>query len=338
MKSVLIDSIQSRVQIKMAYPIHEKLVIAVASSALFDLSESDAVFREHGEEKYREYQRKNKSNVLNKSVAFPFVRRFLRLNLAYPEKLPVEVVLLSRNDPETGLRVLNSIKHYNLDITRAAFLSGKSPYPYIPAFNVSLFLSTNPEDVKKAIEAGYPAGTVMSTEIEDDENENELIVAFDFDGVIADDECQIVYESHDLTAFNAHEVSKVDVPHNPGPLSDLFRKLSFFQKLERKRELSDKEYKRILRTAIVTARSAPAHERVVTTLREWGISPDETFFLGGMEKHLILETLKPHIFFDDQPTHLKSPVGRIPMVHIPYGITNRPLVEKNKAKSLVTTN
>lgn len=311
----------------MAYPIHEKLVIAVASSALFDLSESDAVFKEHGEEKYREYQRNNKSSVLNKGVAFPFVRRFLKLNQAYPEKLPVEVVLLSKNDPETGLRVLNSIKHYNLDITRAAFLSGKSPYEYIPAFNVSLFLSANPKDVKKAIEAGYPAGTVVSNEVEDNEAEDELIVAFDFDGVIADDESQTVYESTDLTSFNTHEINKVDVPHNPGPLSDLFQKLSFFQKLERKRALTEKNYKPILRTAIVTARSAPAHERVVTTLREWGISPDETFFLGGMSKHLILEILKPHIFFDDQRSHLKSSAGRIPMVHIPYGIAN--LNDKN---------
>jgi len=152
----------------MAYPIHEKLVIAVASSALFDLNESDAVFREHGEERYREYQRKNKLNILQKGVAFPFVRRFLGLNQAYPDKKPVEVVLLSRNDPETGLRVFNSIQHYGLEISRAAFLSGKSPYEYIPAFNVALFLSANPRDVKKAIEAGYPAGTVMATNVDDD--------------------------------------------------------------------------------------------------------------------------------------------------------------------------
>lgn len=311
----------------MAYPIHEKLVIAVASSALFDLNESDAVFREHGEERYREYQRKNKLNILQKGVAFPFVRRFLGLNQAYPDKKPVEVVLLSRNDPETGLRVFNSIQHYGLEISRAAFLSGKSPYEYIPAFNVALFLSANPRDVKKAIEAGYPAGTVMATNVDDDEKDDQLIVAFDFDGVIADDESQAVYESRDLDAFNAHEISKANVPHNPGPLGGLFRKLSFFQKLERKRALNDKQYKQILRTAIVTARSAPAHERVVTTLREWGISPDETFFLGGMEKHLILETLKPHIFFDDQRSHLKSSAGRIPMVHIPYGIANQPKEE-----------
>lgn len=212
----------------MAYPIHEKLVIAVASSALFDLSDSDKVFREHGEEKYRDYQRENKLNFLDKGVAFPFVKRFLKLNKAYPDKQPVEVVLLSKNDPDTGLRVLNSIKNYDLDITRAAFLSGKSPYEYIPAFNVSLFLSANPRDVKRAIDAGFPAGTVVSTGIEDNEEDDQLIVAFDFDGVIADDESQAVYQTRDLNAFNAHEVNKAHIPHNPGPLSDLFRKLSFF--------------------------------------------------------------------------------------------------------------
>lgn len=307
----------------MAYPIHEKLVIAVASSALFDLSDSDKVFREHGEEKYRDYQRENKLNFLDKGVAFPFVKRFLKLNKAYPEQRPVEVVLLSRNDPDTGLRVLNSIKNYDLDITRAAFLSGKSPYEYIPAFNVSLFLSANPRDVKRAIDAGFPAGTVVSTGIEDNEDDDQLIVAFDFDGVIADDESQAIYQTNDLNAFNAHEVNKAHIPHNPGPLSDLFRKLSFFQKLERKRVLTEKNYTPVLRTAIVTARSAPSHERVITTLRDWGISPDETFFLGGMEKHRILETLRPHIFFDDQRSHLKSTAGRIPMVHIPYGVANK---------------
>lgn len=309
----------------MAYPIHKKLVIAVASSALFDLTESDKVFRENGEEKYREYQRKNKTNLLGKGIAFPFLKRFLKLNLAFPDQLPVEVVLLSKNDPETGLRVLHSIKEYQLDITRAAFLTGKSPYEYIPAFNVSLFLSANLDDVKKAIEAGYPAGMVMPGQVDDDDDDDDqLVVAFDFDGVIADDESQAIFQSLDLEAFNVHEITKVNIPHNPGPLGTLFKKLSFFQKLERAKVLDDKSYKPILRTAIVTARSAPAHERVVTTFREWGISPDETFFLGGMDKHLILQTLKPHMFFDDQLSHLTSAAGQIPMVHIPYGVANKP--------------
>ena len=309
----------------MAYPIHRKLVIAVASSALFDLSESHAVFVEKGEDEYRHYQRKNKNNVLEKGVAFPFIRRFLNINKSYPEKLPVEVVLLSRNDPDTGQRVFNSIKHYGLDISRAGFLSGKSPYKYIPAFNVSLFLSANEDDVRKAIEAGYPAGTVLPSEVTDDIDDSELRVAFDFDGVIADDESEaIYYDNEDVDEFQEHEQKKAHIPHNPGPLSDLYRKLSYLQRLETKREKEDKSYERILRVAIVTARNAPANERVVTTLNEWGVSPDETFFLGGIKKHRILEVMKPHIFFDDQMRHLTSVAGTIPSVHVPFGVRNIP--------------
>lgn len=186
----------------MAYPIHRKLVIAVASSALFDLTESHAIYVNEGEESYRQYQRAKKNQTLQKGVAFPFIRRFLNINKAYPEQLPVEVVLLSRNDPDTGQRVFNSIKSYGLDISRAGFLSGNSPYKYIPAFNVSLFLSANEEDVRKAIEARYPAGTVLPSAVSDDENDHELRVAFDFDGVIADDEAEAVFQKNEnLTDF-----------------------------------------------------------------------------------------------------------------------------------------
>lgn len=180
----------------MAYPIHRKLVIAVASSALFDLKDSHSVFVERGEDAYRKFQRENKSQTLPKGVAFPFIRRFLNINKSYPDRMPVEVVLLSRNDPDTGQRVFNSIQSYGLDISRAGFLSGKSPYKYIPAFNVSLFLSANEDDVRKAIEAGFPAGTVIPSVVNDDENDRELRVAFDFDGVIADDEAESVFQKN----------------------------------------------------------------------------------------------------------------------------------------------
>lgn len=307
----------------MAYPIHRKLVIAVASSALFDLAESHSVFTSKGEDEYRKYQRDNLTKTLPKGVAYPFIRRFLNINKAFPKRMPVEVVLLSRNDPDTGQRVFNSIREYDLDISRAGFLSGKSPYQYIPAFNVSLFLSANEGDVRKAIEAGHPAGTVMPTDIADDESDHELRVAFDFDGVIADDESEAVFqENDDVREFQDHEVSKADIPHNPGPLSDLFKKLSYLQKLEYKREQEDSKYTRILRTAIVTARNSPASDRVVTTLNDWGVSPDETFFLGGIEKHNILEIMKPHIFFDDQMQHIDSVAGNIPSVHVPFGVRN----------------
>lgn len=310
----------------MAYPIDRKLVISIASSALFDLSESHNIYLNKGVDEYRIHQEENIDIPFAKGVAFPFIRRFLSINKAFPKQSPVEVVLLSRNSPETGLRVFRSIRHYGLDITRAGFMTGSSPHEYIPAFNASLFLSANEVDVQKAIDADYPAGVVLPSKVYDDELDGELRVAFDFDGVIADDEAESVFKrNHDLDEFQAHETEKQSIPHQPGPLADLFKKLSFMQKLEEKRRKEDPEYKKILRIAIVTARNAPAHERVVTTLKEWGVSADESFFLGGMQKSRILTVLKPHMFFDDQRNHLESPAGDIPMVHIPFGIANRNL-------------
>jgi len=307
----------------MAYPIERKLVVAVSSSALFDLSESDAVYVEKGPKAYKEFQEANLNNVLNKGVAFPFIRRFLNINRRFPKQLPVEVVLLSRNSAATGKRVFRSIAHYGLDISRAAFMAGKSPYEYIPAFNASLFLSANEDDVKKAISSKYPAGTVLPSNVNDDVNDDELRIDFDFDGVIADDEAEVIYKGGDLPEFQNYEVANAHIPHKPGPLADLFQKLSFMQKLEDREEEKDRDYKRIIRTAIVTARNAPAHERVITTLEHWGVSANETFFLGGMKKDRILSRLKPHMFFDDQKSHLESEAGDIPMVHIPFGIANQ---------------
>jgi 5'-nucleotidase len=307
----------------MPYPIERKLVIAVSSSALFDLSESDEVFREQGPKAYKEFQQKNLDVILEKGVAFPFIRRFLGINERFNKEQPVEVVLLSRNSAATGKRVFRSIKNYGLDISRAAFTEGKSPYGYIPAFNASLFLSANEEDVLNAIDYDYPAGTVLPTKVVDDPADGELRIAFDFDGVIADDESETVFRDGELAAFHQHEVERSHIPHNPGPLADLFKKLSFMQKLEDREEEKDRNYKRIIRTAIVTARNAPSHERVITTLEEWGVSSNETFFLGGMKKERILTVLKPHMFFDDQKSHLQSEAGDIPMVHVPFGIANQ---------------
>lgn len=306
----------------MPYPIERKLVIAVSSSALFDLSESHAVFLEYGPKAYKDFQEKNLDKFLGKGVAFPFIKRFLRINSRFNDRIPVEVVLLSRNSAATGKRVFRSIKHYELDISRAAFMEGQSPYQYIPAFNASLFLSANEGDVQNAIDAGYPAGVVLPSKLVNDDGDDELRIAFDFDGVIADDEAEAVYKGGSLPEFHEYEVKKSDIPHQPGPLADLFRKLSFLQKLEDREVERHRDYKRILRTAIVTARNAPAHERVITTLESWGVSANEIFFLGGMEKSRILARLKPHMFFDDQRSHLESEAGDIPMVHIPFGIAN----------------
>lgn len=310
----------------MPYPIDRKLVIGVASSALFDLSESNRIFIEEGIDKYREHQEANIDIPLPKGVAFPFIRRFLGINQAFSEREPVEVILLSKNSPETGLRVFRSIDHYSLKISRAAFIAGRSPHEYLPAFNASLFLSANPSDVRQAIDSDYPAGVVLQSKVFDEAAETELRVAFDFDGVIADDEAEAVYKkNNDLNEFQAHETAHQETPHQPGPLADLFKKLSFMQKLEQKQQRDNPEYKKILRIAIVTARNAPAHERVVTTLKAWGVSVDEAFFLGGMEKSRILTIFRPHMFFDDQIGHLESPASDIPMVHIPFGIANRNL-------------
>jgi len=307
----------------MAYPIEHKLVIGIASSALFDLTESHQIYLNGGEDAYRRYQDQHRDVILNRGVAFPFIRRFLSINSHFEhEKGPVEVVLFSRNSPETGLRVMNSIAHYGLDISRACFMTGKSPYSYLPAFNTSLFLSANDEDVRMALDAGYPAGLVLPAATEDDENDAELRVAFDFDGVIADDEAETVFKrNNDVGEFHAHEREHVSRPHQPGPLANLFQKLAQMQRAEDQAQRVDPAYKKVLRIAIITARNAPSHERVVTTLKSWGVSPNETFFLGGMEKARVLSILKPHIFFDDQLSHLKA-AGGIPMVHVPFGVAN----------------
>jgi 5'-nucleotidase len=309
----------------MPFPIEHKLVIGVASSALFDLTASHQVYLDSGPDEYRRYQEQNLDVILGKGVAFPFIRRFLNINKCFPRQAPVEVVLFSRNSPETGLRVMRSIAHYGLDISRAAFMTGKSPYTYLPAFNASLFLSAHEEDVKSAIAANYPAGLVLPSKIADDDDDIELRVAFDFDGVIADDESESVFKkNNNLDEFHAHETLHMARPHQPGPLADMFQKLALMQRMEERMQRRDPGYRKIVRIAIITARNAPSHERVVTTLKSWGVSADETFFLGGMDKTRVLSIFKPHIFFDDQLTHLKaSPGGTIPMVHVPFGIANR---------------
>lgn len=312
----------------MAYPIQEKLVIAVASSALFDLSESDRVFREQGEDAYRKYQRRKENVKLSAGVAFPLVRRLLRLNDGQDaDKAPVEVVLMSKNDPDTGLRVMNSIEKHDLAISRALFVTGGNPFRYMNAFNASLFLSANPEDVRQAVGRGLPAGRVFPTAFADDPNDDELRIAFDFDGVIADDSSEAVYKRKGLTAFQETEVQKALEPLREGPLARFFREVSRLQRFERQKRSADQSYKPRLRTAIVTARNAPAHKRVVATLRKWGIEVDEVFFLGGIAKNRVLEEFRPHIFFDDQVQHVEGVAGLTPSAHVPFGVANEPSPE-----------
>lgn len=304
----------------MPYPIEDKLVIAVSSSALFDMQASDAIFRQNGEEEYREFQRKNIDIPLEPGVAFPFIKRLLSLNNAFPKECPVEVILFSKNSPETGLRAFRSIQHYELNISRACFSSGNSNYQYLPAFNSTLFLTTNIEDAKEALANGITAGVVGKQEIHDSDEEG-LCLAFDFDGVIADDSSEKVYKKHGLGPYQEYEKVYGTHPLGSGPIADLLKKISLFQKLERNKQDEDPNYNRLLRTAIVTARNAPAHERVVSTLLSLGVEVDEVFFMGGVEKARLLNILKPHIFFDDQTSHLEN-IKDVAGVHIPFGIAN----------------
>jgi len=296
---------------------------------MFDLTESDKIFRTQGEEKYREYQESKKDSPLQEGIAFSFIKRLLSLNdLSQDDTGPlVEVVLLSRNDPDTGLRVMKSIEHHGLGITRAIFQQGLSPYDYIPALNISLFLSSNKSDVLEAIAKGFPAGYVMDSKKIDDPKDKTLRIAFDFDGVIADDSSETVMQTGDLLKFHDHETANVMEPHGGGPLKEFLLRISKIQAAEEEKRKNDSSYKNRLRVSIVTARNAPSHERAINTLKSWGVMANDAFFLGGVEKKLVLDVLKPHIFFDDQSGHLATASEVAPSVHIPFGITNRPKAE-----------
>lgn len=306
----------------MAYDLAGKLVVGIASSALFDLAESDRVFREQGEDAYRDYQEAHLDDTLAPGVAFPFIRRLLSLNeLTTGDEPIVEVIIMSRNDPSTGLRVMRSIEAHHLGITRAIFMQGRSPYKYIPALNMSLFLSGNSDDVREAIAMGFAAGHVIGTPAQDPEGKD-LRIAFDFDGVLADDTSEKIMQAEGLEAFQANEVENAGVPMTEGRLAAFLRGINRIQDLEEQLAEDQPTYNRRLHVAIVTARSAPAHERVVRTLKSWGLRVNDAFFLGGVEKANVLEVLEPHIFFDDQMGHLEPVADQIPSVHIPFGITN----------------
>ena len=299
------------------------LVVGVASSALFDLAESDAVFREQGEEKYREYQREHLDDVLEPGVAFPFIRRLLDLNDLSDRERLVEVVILSCNDPETGMRVMRSVQSHGLDITRAIFMQGRAPYRFMRPLRMSLFLSANEADVREAIDMGFAAGHVVGHAAEDDGGAD-LRIAFDFDGVLADDSAERVFQSEGLEEYQDSESALADVPLSRGPMADFLEKINRIQGIEDARSVSDPQgFQRRVRVAVVTARSAPAHERAINSIRGWGLRVNDAFFLGGLPKGPILEVLRPHIFFDDQRRHVDGAAPSTPSVHIPFGEINR---------------
>ncbi len=304
----------------MSYSVEGKIVIAISSSALFNMKESNDIFEQQGLKAYKEHQNKNIDVPFDKGVAFPFVSRLLRINDELPLVRPIEVIMLSKNSPETGLRAFNSFKHYGLDISRAVLSSGDTNFQYLPAFDADLFLSSNEKDVKEALKLGYPAGRIVHSQIDDDENP-ELRLAFDFDGVLADDESEKVYKEQGMEEYRRYESSNKSEPLSPGPLEPLLKKISQFQSIERDYNEKHPEYIPKIKTSIITARNAPAHERMIRTLNRWGIDVDVLFLLGGMDKDRILSILKPHIFFDDQMIHLEN--IHAPAVHIPFGIANK---------------
>lgn len=304
----------------MPYPIQDKLVVAVATTALFDLSEESEIFFTQGLQAFRDHQIKFRHKIPEAGSAFPFVKRFLGLNTLFPELRPVEVVLLSRNHPDAGLRIMDAIKHYGLDITRASFLAGRSPYPFMQSVGAVLFLSTDKTEVTEAVTNGYPAGLVLPYKAATEDDDNRLCVAFDFDGVLADDEAESINQQGGLPLFHAHEEANRHIPLNPGPLMPLLQGLSRLQKLK---PSGSNSIEKAVEVAIVTARNAPANERIITTLKKFDIETDQLFLTGGIEKKRYLDVLRPHMFFVDQLGHLTKASELTPCVHIPFGVLNR---------------
>ncbi|MDB5429031.1 MAG: hypothetical protein JWP35_147 [Caulobacter sp.] len=307
----------------MAYPIDQKLVVGITSTALFDFSKEHQIFLEEGLEAFRAYQAEHSADIPAPGAAFPFIKRLLHLNKLFPDEAPVEVVMLSRNDPDAGRRMMAAMPHYDLDISRAFFLSGETPYPYMKAVNACLYLSTNKDEVKDAIEKGYPAGHVLPCAMRDHDFDNQLRIAFDFDGVLVDDEAESQYADGGLPLFHHYEVTNKDKPLKNGPLMPLMQRIAGIQKIERESTRRSNDPRKAMRISIVTARSAPAHERLLNTMKNLGIEADELFLAGGIEKKNILDVLKPQIFFDDQLGHLTPASESTPCVHIPFGIRNQ---------------
>jgi 5'-nucleotidase len=298
------------------------LVIGISSRALFDLEAEEAIFRTQGLEAYRQHQIDNENQILKLGAGFALVRALLRLNVLTHNRRFVEVVIMSRNSSETSMRIFNSIKHYDLDITRAVLSGGASLTPYLKAFNVSLFLSLHEEDVQAAIDSGVasallyqkPGGDALG---ERDEL-NQIRIAFDGDAVIFSDESEKIFQTEGIEAFEHHERENALKPLPEGPFARLLKALSYIQTNFK----APDGHAAPIRTALVTARSSPAHERVIRTLRAWNVAIDETFFMGGVAKSDVLAAFRPHIFFDDQPGHCDraAPLvqtGRVPLRSIP---------------------
>lgn len=291
----------------------KNLVVAISSRALFDLDESHRIFEEHGKEAFCQYQIEHEEELLQPGVAYTLVSKLLAINefLGQPT---VEVILLSRNSADTGLRVFNSIQHHGLAISRAAFTSGESPFSYIAAFGADLFLSSDAGDVRKALAAGHAAATILASNKPSSES-GQLRIAFDGDAVLFSDESERIYREQGLEAFTEYETQEARKPLTGGPFKPFLATLHRIQTLFATDEAP-------IRTALVTARAAPAHERVVRTLRAWNIRIDEAIFLGGLAKGPFLRAFGADIFFDDQQGHCDSASQHVATGHVPHGVAN----------------
>jgi len=300
------------------------LVIGVSATALFDLSEADALFKKEYEthpdnaiEIYRNYMLEREDEILEPGIGFAFIKALLDLN-RFQEKNDsplVEVVVMSRNSPDTGVRVLNTIRKLGLNITRSAFTAGESSADYIEAFDVDLFLTTDEKDAQKVIDSRICASAVLSIppEYKPNTEDGQVRIAFDGDAVLFDESSEIVYKEQGMQAFHENEDKSQNIPMVEGPFASFLKKLALLQqRLPMRMEYSP------VRIAIVTARNAPSDLRVIKTLRHWGVYVDEAFFLGGIEKSKILSSFRAHIFFDDQDAHLQTSSLVVPSGKVLY--------------------
>jgi 5'-nucleotidase len=294
----------------------QKLVVAISSRALFNLDESHAVFETQGKEAFCRYQIEHEDEILAPGYGFELVKKFLAINENCPDDPFVEIILVSQNSADTGLRIFNSIAYHNLNIIRAAFTSGMSPYNYISAFGAHLFLSANVDDVTKTLSAGFASATILSGS-SPTQTSNQLRIAFDGDAVLFSDESERIYQQRGLEIFAENERHEAKNPLPGGPFKDF---LSALHHIQNQFEAD----KSPIRTALVTARGAPAHERVVRTLRAWNIRIDEALFLGGLSKGAFLKAFGADIFFDDQKGHCESAVAQqVSAAHVPHGVVNQ---------------
>jgi 5'-nucleotidase len=301
----------------MPYSVEGKLVVAISSRALFDFEEENRVFDRDGEAAYVALQLGRLDVPAREGIAFPLVKKLLAFNTAQAQR--VEVVVLSKNDPVSGLRIFKSAHRAGLQIERGVFTRGRTPYAYLDALKANLFLSANESDVIGALGANVPAARVYPESPQAaSRHADEVRIAFDGDAVLFSDEAERVYQKDGLDAFTAHEMLNVLKPLEAGPFKPFLEALHQLQRAARE----DRGTPMRIRTALVTARSAPAHERAINTLMDWNIAVDEAMFLGGLDKGAFLKAFEPDFFFDDQSGHIDSARAHVAAGHVPFGIAN----------------